>query len=85
MKFKVKYDMTLDAVIVKSIEEFMAEQHNDSFTTTFLSVVGGEEIEFMVNGIGNDGLTFNAFYKQSDGQVLYLPNLGVSEFEKIEE
>ena len=85
MKFKVQFDMTLDAVMIKSIEDFISSQHNDSFGTTFLSVVEGEEIELMVNGIGNEGLTFNAFYKRSDGQVLYLPDLGVSEFKKIEE
>ena len=85
MKFKAKDNMTIGAIPTQSIEEVREKIEKNSSITTYISFIKGEVVELKVNNINMDGFSFDAFYKQSDGKVLYLFDLSESEFEKIEE
>lgn len=85
MKFKVKDTMTVEGIPAQTIEEFKEKVANNSPVTTFETFIKGDIVELLVNNINGDGFSFDAFYTRANGEKIYLFDLGVSEFEKLEE
>jgi alpha-galactosidase/6-phospho-beta-glucosidase family protein len=85
MKFKVKDNITIEGIPAQTVEEFKTKVEKNSSVTTFETFIKDEIVELLVNNINDDGFSFDAFYTRSNGEKLYLFDLGVNEFEKIEE
>ena len=85
MRFKVKDTMTIEGIPFQTEAEFKEKVEKNSSVTTFETFMKDEIVELQVNCVNGDGFSFDAFYTRSDGQKLYLFDLGVSEFEKLEE
>lgn len=91
MKFKVKDNVTVEGTpVTTSIEEFVEQMKSGMYSTSFETFMKDEEIELQVNNINKHGLsfdsyfTFDAFYTRSNGEKIYLFDLGCNEFERVE-